>query len=207
MRQEKAKAVRTESFARGRRGNFDNRREEVLQAAADVFSDRGFRNATLEDVARVLNITRPALYHYARNKDELAEQCMERGMIEIRDAIAAAGRQKTGREQLVAFLRRYAEIACNGFGRCFILVNYREYGQEEQEAIRAGQREISLAVRDMLTRGAEDGSLLATDPAVTARALFGAFNGIPIWFRPQAGATPGQIADEFLAIFLNGLTP
>lgn len=200
-------ATAPSSFARGKRGNFNNRRDEVLRAAARVFSEQGFHQATLEDVANALNITRPALYHYARSKDELAAQCGDRALDEIREAIAGARRHQTGREQMTAFFRRYTEITCEDFGRCFVLVNRREYSPQEQERMRLFQREIDQAVRDMIVAGAADGSLRAGDPADISRALFGAFNGVPVWYRPGAGRTPGRIAEDFLLILLGGLAP
>lgn len=200
-------SVKASSFARGKRGNFDNRREEVLRAAARLFSEQGFRQATLEDVANALNVTRPALYHYARSKDELAEHCAEHAQAELGEAIAAALRHKTGREQLVAFFRRFAEIACGDFGRFFVLVNRREFGPELREKVRLIHRESDMAVRDMVTTGIADGSLRKLDPLDVSRALFGAFSGIPVWYRIGKGRSPSQVAEEYLAMFINGLVP
>src|SRR3546814_12252668 len=65
-------ATRTISKPRGRPNNrFGDRRIEVLRAAANIFSDLGFRQATIADVARELGMTRAAIYHYARSKDAL----------------------------------------------------------------------------------------------------------------------------------------
>jgi AcrR family transcriptional regulator len=200
MASEKASA-----FARGKRGNFDNRREEVLRAAARLFSEHGFRQATLEDVANALNVTRPALYHYARSKDELAIQCAERAREEIANALATARLKTTGREQMVAFFRRYAEIACADFGRFFVLVNEREFSPEMQEGSRTIRREVQDSVRRMVDAGVADGSLRQLDSADVARALFGAVNGIAHWYRPGRGRSPDQIAQDYLTMFLGGL--
>jgi AcrR family transcriptional regulator len=202
-----APAVKAQTFARGKRGNFENRLDEVLRAAARLFSEQGFRQATLEDLAAALNVTRPALYHYARSKDELAGRCLDIAVSEIDEAIDSARRHRTGREQLAAFFRRYAEIICDDFGRCFVLVHRREYGPELQEAGRRCQRRIDLAVRDMARAGVEDGSLRDVDPADVSRAFFGAINGIPVWYRPGGRRTPGHIADDFLLLLLSGVAP
>lgn len=199
-------AATTPTFARGRRGNFENRLDEVLRVAARLFSEQGFRQATLEDVAAALNVTRPALYHYARSKDELAAKCLDIAVSVIDQAIARARQHKTGREQLGAFFRRYAEIICDDFGRCFVLVNRREYSPELQELNRANQRRFDHAVREMVLAGRSDGSLRDVDPADVSRAFFGAINGVPLWFRPGGGRTPGRIADDLLLLLLNGVS-
>ncbi|HEY5007039.1 MAG TPA: TetR/AcrR family transcriptional regulator [Caulobacteraceae bacterium] len=200
-------APKASTFARGKRGNFENRLEEVLRVAARLFSEQGFRQATLEDVAAALNVTRPALYHYSRSKDELAAKCLDIAIAEISEAAESARRHKTGREQIAAFFRRYAEIICDDFGRCFVLVNRREYGPELQEINRTHQRRIDHVVRDMARAGVADGSLREVDPADVSRALFGAINGIPVWYRPGGRRTPGRIADDFLFLMLTGMAP
>jgi len=194
-------------FARGKRGNFEARLDEVLRVAARLFSEQGYRQATLEDVAAALNVTRPALYHYARSKDELAAKCSDIAKAQLQEAIADALRLKTGREQLAAFFRRYAEIICDDFGRLFVLVHRREYGPQLQAANRLLQREIDQAIQAMVRTGIADGTLRDVDPADASRALFGAFNGVPLWLRPRMKRTPGRIADDFLVLLLSGLAP
>jgi len=194
-------------FARGKRGNFESRLDEVLRVAARLFSEHGFRQATLEDVAAALNVTRPALYHYSRSKDEVAAKCLDIAVFEIDEAIESAGRYKTGREQIAVFFRRYAEIICDDFGRCFVLVNRREYSPELQEVSRTHQRRFDYAIREMVVAGVADGTLRDVDPADVSRTLFGAFNGIPVWFRAGGQRTPSRIADDFLVLMLKGVAP
>lgn len=207
MTRDTAAAAKPQTFARGKRGNYENRLDEVLRISARLFSEQGFRQATLEDVAAALNVTRPALYHYAKSKDELAARCSDIAIAEIQEAIADAKRLKTGREQLAAFFRRYAEIICDDFGRCFVLVNRREYGPDFQELNRNHERTIDQAIREMIRAGVADGSLRDCDPADVSRALFGAFNGIPVWYRAGGRRSPGRIADDFLVLLMAGVAP
>ena len=41
--------------------------------------------------------------------------------------------------------------------------------------------------------------------ADAAHALYGAFNGIPRWYRPERPRSPRELADDVLAVFLGGL--
>ena len=207
MTQNIAPEIKPQTFARGKRGNFENRHDEVLRVAARLFSEQGFRQATLEDVAAALNVTRPALYHYARSKDELAAKCHVIAMAVIEEAIESARRHKTGREQIAFFFRRYTEIICDDFGRCFVLVNRREYSPELQDASRDQERSFDYAVRGMVKAGVADGSLREVDPADVSRAFFAAFNGIPVWYRPGGRRSPARIADDFLLLLLTGVAP
>ncbi len=49
------------------------RRAEILNAAMDVFSEKGFSRATLEEIAERAEFGKGTLYNYFANKDELFE--------------------------------------------------------------------------------------------------------------------------------------
>ena len=190
---------------RPRKQKFFDRHDEVIRAAARVFAEKGFRLATLGDVADALDITRAALYYYANSKDDLAALCSDKAAEQFNDAVESARRHQTGREQIVAFFRRYAEIICDDFGRFFVRLNIQELAEPAQVRTRVGQRELHEAVQSMIATGIADGTLRDADRKDISRILFGAFNGIVRWYHPGSRA-PGQIADDFLAIFLRGLT-
>ena len=50
------------------------KRHAVLQAAAQLFNERGFHATSLDDIATRLKVTKPTLYYYVKNKDEILLQ-------------------------------------------------------------------------------------------------------------------------------------
>lgn len=48
-------------------------RDEILNAASLVFCDKGFANASLEDIAKTANVTRGAIYWHFKNKTDIFE--------------------------------------------------------------------------------------------------------------------------------------
>src|ERR1700744_1040921 len=67
-------AARTKTKSRPNE-RYEQRRLEVLRAAARTFNVRGFPVPTLDGVAEELGVTKPAIYYYARSKDELLSAC------------------------------------------------------------------------------------------------------------------------------------
>ena len=55
----------------------DERPQELLEAALAVFSQRGFRNTRLDDVADAAGVTKGAIYHYFDTKEELLLSVIE----------------------------------------------------------------------------------------------------------------------------------
>ena len=181
------------------------RRLEVLRTAARIFSLEGYRNASLQDVADVLGIRRPALYYYARSKEELIDECGRIAYAQLQAAISEANTEATGRARLETFFRSYANIILDDFGRCFVLTNLREFSSSQEEKTRQAQIEIGRAVQSMIKVGIADGSIKPCDPVLVGHALFGAFNNLPVWYKPAAGRSLPEIVDSYLKIFGSGL--
>lgn len=186
--------------------DFARRRDEILRVAARVFSQLGFRHATLDDVARELNITRPALYYYADSKDKLLGECAAIAYEQLASAVKTAQNASLGLEQLRYFFRRYAEIVCDDFGRCFVLTDLSEMRDVEREEARKAQIDLARAITAMVKKGVKDGSIRRCEPGDVSRALFALFNGVPRWYKEE-GRRPAQIADDFLEIIVDGLRP
>jgi TetR/AcrR family transcriptional regulator, cholesterol catabolism regulator len=196
-----------EARPRGRPTRFPERQYDVLRTAARIIGLRGFRQATLSDIAEALDMTRPALYHYAGSKDELFAQCAAIAAEQLESALDAAHREANGLAQLHSFFVRYAEITCDDFGRCFVLVDRSEMTPDQSVRSRDSQLRIGRAVADMARTGMHDGSMRNCDPVAVSRALFGIFNGMARWYQPKKGRSPSKIAVEFLSLFTDGLRP
>ena len=51
----------------------DVQRERILQAAARLFADQGYANTTMAQIVRALGVTKPFVYYYFRDKQEIFE--------------------------------------------------------------------------------------------------------------------------------------
>ena len=65
---------------RTRQRSHSTKREAVIRAAARAFNERGFHNTSLDDIAAALNVTKPTIYYYVTNKEELLFQCFLAGL-------------------------------------------------------------------------------------------------------------------------------
>src|SRR5689334_25333220 len=92
-----------------RRRDPETKREAVLQTAAQLFLEKSYSRTSMNDVAERLKITKPALYHYFHNKEEILLECYRWGTGLIQqtlDEIAEHGGR--GLEKVEAFIYSYA---------------------------------------------------------------------------------------------------
>jgi AcrR family transcriptional regulator len=93
------------------------KREAVLRVAGQLFVERGFHATSLDDIARLLNVTKPTLYYYVKNKDEILFECVRAGLEMLHDGMEKI-RLAGGRpiDRLIAGIRSYVEIVTQDFG-------------------------------------------------------------------------------------------
>ncbi|RVU14303.1 TetR/AcrR family transcriptional regulator [Methylobacterium oryzihabitans] len=189
----------------GREADRSEKRDAVLRVAAQSFCERGVRATSLDDVAERLNITKPTIYHYFRNKDEILVACVARGLAMIDDAIAEADREAlSALDRLRAALRRYAEVMTMDFGMCVTRISEPDLSEEGRTRFRDGKRKIDGRVRDLLRACIREGSIRPCDVVLATFTITGALNWIARWYDPAGPLTGEEIGERMVAMLLAG---
>lgn len=191
-----------------RRRDPETKREAVLQTAAQLFLEKSYGRTSLNDVADRLNVTKPALYHYFRNKEEILLECyrLGTGLIgEILNDIAA--HCGTGLEKVEAFIYSYANVMTVNFGRCVMRLDEGDLSSAAVAEVRTYKRKIDRRLRSFIQEGIDDGSIAKCDPKIAAFSIAGALNWICMWYEPSGAMSPEEIAKQFARTLTQGLVP
>lgn len=184
----------------------ESKRQAVLSTAAQLFNERGFHATSLDDIAARLNVSKPTLYYYVKNKDQILIECVRQGLQMTLDGIEAS-RQEGGHaiDQLMACMRVYARIVTMDFGMCLIRVGDEELPPDSRQELRRLKSAIDHEFRRLVVAGIEEGSLQPCDPKITAFVIAGALSWIGRWYQPGGEYTPEQIADQCIATLCDGV--
>lgn len=92
------------------------KRFAILRTAAELFNERGFCETSLNELAKRLNVTKPSLYYYVKNKDDILLQILNQATIECTPAMPLAeqsGLSGLGKRKMVDdnYLRRRIDSA------------------------------------------------------------------------------------------------
>jgi len=194
----------------GRRGRRDHelKREAVVHAAARAFNERGYHNTSLDDVATALGVTKPTVYYYVANKEQLLFECFRAGLEPIQAAFRRVeSSDRPGLERLNDVVRDYARAVASDYGWCMVRAEDQDLGPETGRHIKALKSEIDQGIRRLIRAGIDDGSIEPCDPKITAFAMAGALNWIAHWYRASEPMTADQLAETFVVIFASGLLP
>jgi AcrR family transcriptional regulator len=188
--------------------NRDVKREAVIRAAARAFNARGYHETSIDEIAAALNVTKPTIYYYVANKEQLLLECILTGLERVLEPFRQPRPPDvSAREHLNEMIRHYAQAIASEYGGCMVRADDFGFAPESMARIKQLKSEIDQGIRRLLDEGARDGSIVTQDPKMTAFALAGALNWIAHWYRENQSMTAAEIADAFVSIFNSGLTP
>jgi AcrR family transcriptional regulator len=186
----------------------DMKRDAVVSAAAKAFNERGYHNTSLDDIAAALGVTKPTVYYYVANKEQLLFECFRAGLQRIREAFRETERSdRPARERLSRVVRGYAQAIASEYGWCMVRAHEHDLGPAMGRQINALKSEIDQGIRRLLREGVADGSIGPCDPKIVAFAMAGALNWIAHWYREDQAMSAEQVAEAFATFLENGLLP
>lgn len=163
------------------------KKDAVLLAAARLFTSKGFQGTSLDDIASSLGVSKPTVYHYVENKEQILFECVQRGLEALRAGIREAmQRGLPPRERLRAVMESYAGIVTSDFGLCVIRVGEDPLAEPRRRELRALKGEIDTEFHRLIEAGMAEGWIGRGDAAMASYTVVGALSGIGRWYRPES---------------------
>jgi len=174
-------------IAERRQEEKDRRRNEIIDAAEEVFARVGFDAATMEEFARQARLSRALLYVYFKDKSDLHFAICERAMDLLRRRFEeAAGRHRLGIDQVSAIGRAYVAFAQEVPHYFDAMARFEAHrpeevtdGSQEQGCLMAGDR-VHQTIVDSINVGIADGSVRKDvgNPYLLSVTLWALMHGI-----------------------------
>jgi TetR/AcrR family transcriptional regulator len=197
-------------MARPRSSGYGDQRELILAQAADLFARQGYAGTSMNEVAAACGVSKPALYHYVRDKHELLVLICEEHIARLRELVRVVAQQaeadaldaRTHLHRLIlAFVEAYADAQHE---HRVLTEDERHLGAAERDRVLAGQREVVAAFARLVAAQRPD--TLADDLAKPlTMLLFGMINWMFTWLRPGGTLSHADMAPLVADLFLGGL--
>jgi AcrR family transcriptional regulator len=185
-----------------------DRRSEIIWMAVKFFSDRGYNGTGLKDIATALHMTRPALYYYFKDKDELLSAVIaEAASDSLKHSFsrATAGEGDVAEILYTRLKDRVAYFLGEKLPLYRMLLSERyALPQSAVDTLEEGEITEVRAVTALLAKGVETGELDVHSPSVTARLILSLIGAVPRWFDPKR-ANAEETANLVASMVLNGL--
>ena len=182
-------------------------REDILEAAAQVFRQKGFHGASMNDIAEAVNLQKASLYHHVSSKQEILLEILGRALQMLLERISPITSQDIPADKkLRLMIREYMQIlAENGDLATVLLFEHRALERRQHARHVPNRDHFESLWRDVLSEGVKAKLFQCEDVPLTARALLGLLNWTITWYHPDGEKTIEQIADDYSNLLLNGL--
>jgi AcrR family transcriptional regulator len=178
---------------------------EIYEQAIRLFAERGFAGTSLQDIADALGITRPALYYYVKNKDDLlaklAADVAGGSAAQITEVAARSDLDAVGKIREIARLN-VVRVAAQPERFRLLIRSEADLPPELSRAYDASRRAVLKAVTGVIEDGIRGGRFRPVDARVAALGVIGMCNWVAWWFRPSRDsidAVSDQLADMAVA--------
>ena len=186
-----------------------DKRTQIIKAAVKVFSEKGFHNAKVEEIAQLADVGKGTVYEYFSSKTELFQEMFRAGMQfyleNIRTEVGGSGVSCRDRLMKIAemhlqFIMDYKELAK------ITMSEPMQFHQDFRQWIFAERERKQKAVQAIIEEGIKTGEFAEVDPAAATMAFTGCLGGLfgPVVFK-YGNMDPGAVLKPLLDVLFNGL--
>lgn len=179
----------------------------ILDAALDVFSNKGYHDSTVDEIVEVSSTSKGSVYFHFPNKQRLFLALVDR----FADLLERRVKEAISEHDAGIDRVRAALLAClETFGRYrrlakILLVQAAGLGSVFEEKRQEVLERFAQLVQIYLLEAVEVGDLAPMDTEVVSHAWIGAINAVVIRWVYTGSPTPDRILDTLLPILLRGV--
>lgn len=184
------------------------RHEQILERAAEVFNARGYRGASVEEVARRAGLLKGSLYHHVRSKEELLGQVLLRGMGLLRSGLPGGGTASADPAARIrgAIAFHLEWMAADPHVTGVFLRELPGLPPRLRRRLIGEVKEFEARWVALVRAGIAAGVLRPDlDPKITVYAILGLVNSVHRWYRSDGRLSMRRIATQCADLVLDGL--
>ena len=194
--------------AKPARSEQTGRRREIVDAASQIFRDKGYSATSIQDVAQAVDILKGSLYYYIDSKDDLLFEVIQdvhrNGLANLEEAKKVSG---NALEKIHSFVAGHASFNADNLAQMTVFFQDFKSLSEERRQVIVEERDLyDKHLRALIVAGQEEGSVLASvDPKIAAFWILGGMNWMYQWYRPDGSQSLEEITQAFAELAVNSV--
>lgn len=188
----------SEDRARKAAASQDEKRERILRSAEELFARQGYANTTMDQIVATLGMTKPFIYYYFRNKQEIFETLSWRAGVDCFSCMDfAEDDDRPAHIKVADGLERLVRATLMHYPSAFFF--YRE-PQVFRPEYHAAHKEVAnhfyTHLCALLEQGKAEGTLAFGETKITALAACSLSGFLFTWYRPDGRLSRDEIVAE-----------
>ena len=190
-----------------------NREAQLIEAATEVFSRRGYAAASIQEVADVVGMLKGSLYHYIGSKEELLYAIFAEAHEEAETLMAAtAAMEAPATDKLRYYTRNLVLNSLGNIERTSLYFrDWRNLTGDRLEALMHHRKQYDSFARSLVVQVYKEAGVEPTvKPKYVSLFVLGGINWLADWYRPGGSDSASSVADGYADLVigtLSGATP
>jgi AcrR family transcriptional regulator len=182
-------------------------RADILQAAAQIFRQKGYHAASMQDIADAVQLQKASLYHHVESKQDILLAILDKTLdLLIEDLHRVMADDVSPQEKLHRAIHAYVNrLTEDADLAAVLLLEYRSLEPDLRARHNARRDRYEGLWREIICEGVQKRDFRKVDEAVVTFALMGVMNWMITWYKDGGRFTPPELAEQFCDLFLSGL--
>jgi TetR/AcrR family transcriptional regulator, cholesterol catabolism regulator len=185
----------------------NNRKEQLIEAAAQLFKQKGYAATSVRDLAAELGIEAASLYHHIKSKEEILEHIcftlatkFQMAINEVNDIYFNA------EEKLRMAIKNHVEILTeNSNHSAVFLQEWRNLTEPKLSEFKSLRNNYENELRVIIREGVNEDVFDNVDEKFAALTILSTVSWVNEWYNPTGNMNAGQVAAKLSDFILSGL--
>ncbi len=182
-------------------------RKSILEAAAQIISQKGYHATSMNDIANAVKLQKASLYHHVHSKQDILLSLLDEALNLVFSRISAVLAEPIPvDEKLRLAIRTYLRTLTEQHDlAAVLLLEHRSLDAELRSSHFPRRDRFEQLWRDLLKMGIDDGIFSVEDIHMATRALLGLMNWVVTWYREDGALSIDEISHQYADLLLNGI--
>lgn len=185
-----------------------NRKDEILDVAAQLFVEEGYNSVSLLDIAHAVGLSKTTLYHYFDRKETILGTIVVSTVQKLSEYVdQAVAKHQNPKDRLIAFMEAQAEFFENHQASFQVLLSRvaNLHEPKMRDVAIEWRANYENTIRNIVQDGIAAGVFHTHNSNAVVRAIISSVYWMARWYRPNGKQTPREIAREYAEIYLYGI--
>lgn len=182
-------------------------KEQIVNAAAKLFRQKGYASSSVRDIAAALNIEAASLYHHIKNKEEILDIiCFDMAsrflaaIAEVNDIYFNA------EEKLRKAILHHVEIITEDIDKSAVFLReWRSLPSNSLQDFTLLRNQYETEFTRIVENGMEEDVFEAVDKKFAVLSILSSVNWINEWYQADGKMKPHEIAQRISDFVMGGL--
>lgn len=184
-----------------------SRKDVILKASARLFREKGYKAASMRDLAVKVGVEAASLYNHIRSKAELLHDiCFDVANIFFEHIGTVEASNTIAIKKLETLLRFHIRQMIENFEEVYVSDREWRYLEEPYLSNYQNQRRsYRKRFAGIIQQGIEDGQINKIDASTAVLILLHAIGGIDSWHRSKHKVSGEELEENMVTILIEGL--